>query len=188
MTFTQKEGYEELEVILKVQARRYPKLQVMDAIKLIYQNEFGPGHLIEDAHRSLCWIKEEIEQNQDFSQDCYLEDIGNGLVRLNLQGFSLELAQDINAALIETACRVKGTKERLVQKLAVLDALTESNAMPFFKDELKEIKETYIKEGCLMARHSETYRQAYHPAYRILLKEQGANLCRKVLQSKSLSD
>lgn len=59
-----------------------------------------------------------------------------------------------------------------MQKLAVLDALMENKEMPFSKNQLKEIKEAYIREGCMLMRYSEANRQLYHPAYRMLLKEQ----------------
>ena len=36
----------ELEAILKIHVKRYPLMQPTDAVKLIYQNEFGGGHLI----------------------------------------------------------------------------------------------------------------------------------------------
>ena len=36
---------EELERILREHAERYPLMQPTDAVKLIYQNEFGGGHL-----------------------------------------------------------------------------------------------------------------------------------------------
>ena len=38
----------ELERILRQHADSYPLLQPTDAVKLIYQNEFGGGHLIRD--------------------------------------------------------------------------------------------------------------------------------------------
>ena len=34
---------EELDQILREHAMRYPKMQSTDAVKLIYQNEFGGG-------------------------------------------------------------------------------------------------------------------------------------------------
>ena len=37
---------EELKQILQEHAKRYPLMQPRDVVKLIYQNEFGGGHLI----------------------------------------------------------------------------------------------------------------------------------------------
>ena len=40
---------EELRAILIAHAKRYPLIQPTDAVKLIYQNEFGGGHLIREV-------------------------------------------------------------------------------------------------------------------------------------------
>ena len=34
--------------ILKIHTSVYPEMQPQDAVKLIYQNEFGGGHLIKE--------------------------------------------------------------------------------------------------------------------------------------------
>ena len=44
---------EELKAILITHAKRYPLMQPRDAVKLIYQNEFGGGHLICDEEACL---------------------------------------------------------------------------------------------------------------------------------------
>lgn len=43
----------ELEGVLKEHAKRYPLMQPRDAVKLIYQNEFGGGDLIRDEEACL---------------------------------------------------------------------------------------------------------------------------------------
>ena len=44
---------EELEKILQDHAKRYPQMEPTDGVKLIYQNEFGGGHLIKDENACL---------------------------------------------------------------------------------------------------------------------------------------
>ena len=48
---------EELKVILITHAKRYPLMQPQDAVKLIYQNEFGGGHLIRDEEACLNYLR-----------------------------------------------------------------------------------------------------------------------------------
>ena len=50
---------EELEQILREHAKRYPLMQPTDAVKLIYQNEFGGGHLIRDEQACLNYLRRE---------------------------------------------------------------------------------------------------------------------------------
>ena len=44
---------ETLALILASHAERYPLMEPTDAVKLIYQNEFGGGHLIRDEESCL---------------------------------------------------------------------------------------------------------------------------------------
>lgn len=43
----------ELETILRDHASRYPRMEPTDAVKLVYQNEFGGGHLIRNPESCL---------------------------------------------------------------------------------------------------------------------------------------
>ena len=51
----------ELETILFAHAGRYPQMEPTDAVKLIYQNEFGGGHLIRDEDAALRYLRQEYE-------------------------------------------------------------------------------------------------------------------------------
>ena len=44
---------DELIKILRAHAEKYPLMRPQDAVKLVYQNEFGGGHLIVDYDWSL---------------------------------------------------------------------------------------------------------------------------------------
>ena len=47
----------ELETVLKAHAARYPKMEPTDAVKLLYQNEFGGGHLIRDRESWMAYLR-----------------------------------------------------------------------------------------------------------------------------------
>ncbi len=49
-----------LEDILLQHFDRYPQMQPQDAVKLIYQQEFGPGHLIKDEKKALEYLRQEM--------------------------------------------------------------------------------------------------------------------------------
>ena len=75
---------EELKAILITHANRYPLMQPQDAVKLIYHNEFGGGHLIRDEEACLNYLRREYaDLEKDPSAQLY-EEIGNGIVRVNL--------------------------------------------------------------------------------------------------------
>jgi hypothetical protein len=74
--------------------QRYPLMQIQDMVKLIFQNEFAGGHMLTDEAMSLNRLTEEFRtirrNSSDLSSQSLIEDIGNGLVRLHLQGIGRE--------------------------------------------------------------------------------------------------
>ena len=72
--------------IILEHVKKYPLMEIRDIAKLIYQNEFGGGHMISDSSMSLRRIQEEY-QSLDSDALCVLhvvESIGNGLSRIYL--------------------------------------------------------------------------------------------------------
>ena len=85
---------EELEQILREHAARYPLMQPTDAVKLIYQNEFGGGHLIRDEQAALNYLRREYASVEKDPAVPLHEAIGNGILRVNLAAVKPEaLAQ-----------------------------------------------------------------------------------------------
>ena len=74
----------ELESVLKDHAKRYPRMEPTDAVKLLYQNEFGGGHLIRDVDACLRYLRAEYESIPKDPAATRREYIGNGIYRVNL--------------------------------------------------------------------------------------------------------
>ena len=67
----------ELKKIILKHIYKYPKMEVTDIIKLVYQNEFGGGHLISNPENSLRYLKKECDELTFFNDeeyDCSLAD------------------------------------------------------------------------------------------------------------------
>lgn len=158
--------------ILLTHAKRYPLMEPTDAVKLIYQNEFGGGHLIRDQEACLEFLRREYEalcQRRDIP---LLEDIGNGLVRVNLcavntAGFTID---ELGQAFLQSAARCQGTEASFRCKLALLTELTDGGKMPFSSDCLHSYLTVYEAQGFPAVSHSEIYRKAYRPAYRVVAR------------------
>ena len=161
---------EELEKILREHVKRYPLMQPTDAVKLIYQNEFGGGHLIRDKQAVLNYLRREYESVEKDSAMPLYEDIGNGIVRVNLAAVKPEDLEQLGKDFIRSAAEHTGTKERFLQKLDVLRQLTEAGHFGFGMIEMESYLSEYIKSGCPMVSHSEQYRQNYAPSYRVIKK------------------
>ena len=65
-------------------------MKLTDAVKLLYQSEFGPGHMIPDESASLQRLYEEWENTSHSSSGPFSEAIGNGLVRIYLDTLKKE--------------------------------------------------------------------------------------------------
>lgn len=169
--------------ILLSHIKEYPLMQPADAVKLAYQSEFGPAHLISDLKRAEEMIAREAAsvENRDVSLLC--EDIGSdymggGYVRFNLalkdpEGVSNRLLSRIFAAsggVPEGTPDFSGTMENFLRKISVIRELTESGSFGFTSAELEEYLRDYEKAGYPAVSHSPQYREAYAPAYRVIKK------------------
>ena len=162
---------ETLEQVLRRHARKYPMMQPTDAVKLIYQNVFGGGHLIKDREACLRALQREYECTPQDPHAPLLESIGNGLVRVMLNAID---ANDYSIRQLGDdfirSCEVhKGNLNGFLIKLEILRKVTVSGVFGFTLEELDRYLEAYKEAGYPMVSHSEQYRRSYNPAYRIVL-------------------
>lgn len=183
----------ELEEILISHYKKYPCMQIQDAVKLIYQNEFAGGHLISNEAESLARLREEIVTGgqtqchgdhgqgtcplaQSVRPSCgepLFEEIGNGLCRLNLRGLADRTVslETVNRFFIYTSETIKGTIRVFEKKLGILLDCCDKGTLTFKRDEAEEYVSAYKKQGYPPVSHSAIYREMYHPAYRIVLSD-----------------
>lgn len=160
---------EELEQILREHAKRYPKMQPTDAVKLLYQNEFGGGHLIKDAQACLDYLRREYASVEKDTSIPLYEDIGSGIVRVNLAAVNAEELELLGQAFLRSAAEHTGSPAGFLKKLDVLHQLTAQGIFAFGTDDLDAYLAKYKKDGYPAVSHSREYREAYAPAYRIVL-------------------
>ena len=168
---TMKNPILELETVLKTHAARYPLMQPTDAVKLIYQNEFGGGHMIANEQACLDYLRKEYERVTKDSQMEPYENIGNGIDRVKLAALKEEHLEQLGRAFIRSAATHTGSLERFLQKLEVLRQITKQGCFSFDIAELEKYLIEYAKANYPAVSHSEVYRNAYRPAYRVVLKD-----------------
>ena len=139
---------------------RYPAMEPQDFAKLAYQSEFGPAHMAQSPDRVLAALLAERKEAE--SGPRALEPIGNGLCRFHITQALSTLSELplVGRMFTQTTVSREGTEAGLSQKLEQLAALP----LPG----LKEFLEDWRREGCPPVRHSEAFRNAYNPHYRIL--------------------
>ncbi len=157
------------EQIIEDHLQRYPKLLIIDLIKLLHQSEFGPGHFIEDVNSSLERLEEELSKVKPRWEQG-IEYIGNGLCRISLaaaKAWGLS-PQTLNAFFVNTANAHKGTAEGLEEKFDTLRAMSREGKLPFKDEELEFVLQSYKETSYKAVRHSEVYADKYEPAYRVI--------------------
>lgn len=162
-------GFDGLIRVLSLHAAKYPLMQPEDVVKLVYQNEFGSGHFITDENECLERLKKEAENVRADENIPLSEDIGNGVCRVNLNSREKEniSLEKLNAAFIALSGTHKGSVEDFREKLAVVSARFDGFGFGFPEEAFRAYLAEYEKAGYPPVSHSETYRAAYKPAYRL---------------------
>lgn len=147
--------------IARTHEARYPLMEAQDFGKLAYQSEFGPSHLRKSGQTSQERILAALLSDQAEGPPRPPEPIGGGLCRFHLSGLSpVKDLPLLGRILLRTMWEVEGTDEGLQAKLDQLRALN----IPGWEDWLA----AYRSQGCPVVSHSEAFRNAYHPHYRVL--------------------
>ena len=164
---------DDLRSILLTHASRYPVMEPTDAVKLLYQNEFGGGHLIRDEGQCLAYLRSEYAHTLQSPDIPLAEDIGNGMVRIHLGGLDAwgYSVDQLGAEFIRSAQNQAGSLSSFLSKLALLRQLAKEGLLPFSSDALENYLSDYEKAGYPMVSHSDTYRRTYSPAYRVIRRE-----------------
>ena len=145
-------------------------MEPCDAVKLIFQNEYGGEHLICEPNATLAWLRAERAATPDDPEAAPVEEIGNGMVRVTLGAveFTDRALRELNRDFFRSALIHVGRRKNFLGKLDVLRRLTEERAVAFGGEELETYLAQYISMGCCPLSHSPTYRAAYRPAYRVV--------------------
>ncbi len=151
--------------ILKAHLERYPLMQATDVAKLIYQSAFGPGHLVKSREYAASRLGEELKTAEPGTET--EEDIGNGLCRLYIRN-----AEDIGMTEDELLDRFIETANTFPKDEALfhIGMETAKRLFPRFAEELERLENECRASGYAPFSHSEIYRNAYHPAYRVVRK------------------
>jgi len=158
----------EVADLCKAQLSRYPATQALDLLKLLFQGEFGPGHLIENSAKSKQYLLDELNSYcgsyLESSAD-YVESIGFGFSRVHL---GINLSLDTLHRIFELSAQSHhGSNGSFACKTAILKELCREDILPFDEAEIDKLH----SEPPTPFRHSEAFRAAHSPAYRVVQNE-----------------
>ena len=158
---------------LLVQCRRYPALRPQDLLKALHQSVFGCGHFVTDEAAGLRLIQEELAACSAGENGPALEMLDGGFCRLHLRylaqtGLTPRTLQRLFALSAEVPA---GSPSALEEKLRRLLSLAREGRLPFSCEETAQAVSNWRKAGFPTCRHSEEFRRAYAPAYRVVRRE-----------------
>lgn len=151
--------------ILKAHQSRYPLMKPRDFGKLIYQSEFGPGHLNATPEGMEQALREEWAEMTQSSRNGGLECIGGNYCRIH---FSPDQDPDLVVPLLARLCYLSmdpkaGTQKGLRDRLEMAYKLEIPG--------MRQWGEDYCREGCPPLRHTRQYRELYLPHYRVIRRD-----------------
>jgi len=183
----------ELYDIIKKHAQMYPKMEPVDAVKLVFQNVFGPGHMIDDEEEARHRLRAEFnkyrvskkseDKRPELPEVIY---VGNGFMRVELTSVNdkkfplFAVWKMFFATANDTAAKTdeeyKAKRTEFEEKIATLRKLVEEGVFYFdvksFDDFYKDYTSHADENGRLpIPSHSDGYRALYHPSYRLVSAE-----------------
>ncbi len=155
--------------VLKSHFLKYRKMTPQDTVKLIFQSEFGGGHLITDEKYVLERLKKETLETVRDESIPMTEYLGDDAYRINLASLPTSLSPETLAKIFaESAVRFHGKEERFSSKLNEVIPLISEKYTSFSEYDYIKYLEEYYKNGGGAVRHSFIYSLEYKPAYRVI--------------------
>ncbi len=176
-----KSGNNQIRQAVDAQLKIYPESALQDIYKSFFQDEFGPGHLIEDVSFAREYFDLELEDMVSRGRR-EAEPCGAGR---NFYRVPMDLVKDgiINEddyfnAFMESSKDFKAPDIKVWQKKWE-GILAEIEKMDFPIQNLERDKKgiaDYLSQGESAVHHSNQYSARYDPHYRIFSKEQWEKL------------
>lgn len=150
---------------LQEQLRLHPSMQPRDVIKLCYQAARGAEHLLADVTRARAYFDREYAATPADASLPLFEAISENVARVNLAAWKANglPAEWLFRMFVYTASVPQGGAELLEQYIAEATLIL-GNSLPSWAEALSAWREA----GMPAVHHSEEYRAAEHPAYRIV--------------------
>lgn len=147
----------------------HPSAQPSDLIKLCYQTAFGTEHLVQDLASAKQLFNEEFSTIASGSSGLY-EKISPDYCRVNLFSWKTRgLPKEwLFQMFINSASTPTESDTVFRHHLHQVDLLCEKGLLPFSLENWKQALDSYWIAGGGSVHHSEIYRNAEHPSYRLL--------------------
>ena len=162
------DAIQETRALLLSHAMRYPQAEVQDYMKYLFQSVFGCEHLISDASAAADYIRREAAGARPHTGET-IEQLDGPYCRVHLDILKDGLSPETFAALFA----LSGEHHEdgifaLEEKLTVLLSMADAGELPLDAQTLREGIARWQGMGFPAVHHSQAFRDAYAPAYRLM--------------------
>lgn len=150
---------------LSEQLQLHPSMQPQDVLKLCYQAARGAEHLLADFTRARAWFDREYAAVSADAAQPLFEMLSPEVARGNLAAWKAAgLPEEWLFRMFAATASVPQEGRDLLQEYVALASAAAADAMPGWESTLS----AWQAAGCPAVHHSEAYRAAERPAYRIV--------------------
>lgn len=151
---------------------RYPRMQLEDVYKLLHQAALGGGHALGDEASAQRRLDDEIaalgDGPEEPAQDLISPD--GKLARIHLRTFLGAGGEpaELHRAFVASARGYPAAPDKLEKFCGCLGDLAGAGGIPFAQQDVVRYFSEIARAGYPVVRHSQAYREAYKPAYRVV--------------------
>ena len=158
---------------LESQLSLHPSMTPQDVAKLCYQAARGAEHLLADPERARLYLLRELESTDASADMPLVEFISDAVVRVNLAPWKAQgrSADELFDLFVATASFCGEGEDLLPDYLAEAEAWVAASGTSVTLEAWRDFMAWYRAQGCPAVHHSEAYRLAERPAYRIVRRE-----------------
>jgi len=156
--------------LIREHLKRRPKMRAADVYKMLYQGVFGVRHLMSEG----AWDRLEAEARtlglDGQPGEPLIEEVSadGSMVRVNLRPYLRRgLPLDRLFSAMEVSAMEEGETEKFIKAWSAFKELSRPGGLVFDEGEIGELDKE-LEGGCRPRHHSEAYRRAYAPAYRVV--------------------
>lgn len=173
------------------QAKLHPSMEPQDVYKMMYQAVFGAEHLLQDEDAARAYFQKEFEEVIPVAELLY-EQIQENVYRVNLRAWkkrklplewlfkmfvgSVKKQAECDSSNAQNAKteRIQShelREQKFIQYVESAAEVVKDGAFAFSYEDFQQYTEEYMKQGIRPVHHSERYREAEKPAYRLVSGE-----------------